>query len=118
MKNISDYLTGTRHNICRSNPDYTKYIYQSKTIPESYTIKNGNEKRRLLSTAEIQKIREDNPSLKLQEERLAELKTLRTQLKEAKGKPEDSNRVIELSEKYKAKRYTAFSNERFNSEQY
>ena len=118
MKNISDHLTGSRHNLGRSNPDYAKYISESKTIPESYTIKNGNEKRRLLSTAEIQKIREDNPSLKLQEERLAELKTLRTQLKEAKGKPEDSNRVIELSEKYKAKRYTAFSNERFNSEQY
>ena len=76
-------------------------------MPESYTIKNGHEKRRLLRTAEIQKIREDNPSLKLKEERLAELKTLRIQLKEAKGKPKDSNKVIELSEKYKTERYTS-----------
>ena len=54
-------------------------------------------KRRLMSTAELEKIRDENPGIKLQEERLDDLKTLQTQIERVKEKPEKENTLMGLS---------------------
>ena len=56
-------------------------------------------KNRLLSTAELEKIRDENPGIKLQEERLDvdDLKTLRTQIERVKENPENENTLMGLS---------------------